>query len=229
MNYLFNLDEEDDLEETCMRFSRGGFPLDGDKLRILAYELAIANGRSGFSLINPLAGRTWLTGFLDRKPELKKKMAKNCSIFRVGCANPTQIAKFFNEYESWLQQWNIQYQPYAIWNVDESGLPDIPKKRMVIGVKGEPASQTVSGEQPENTTILTFVSAGGLAMPPMVIFKASRILPEYREAAPSGYVLRRNPTGYISAQLFAEYGELFAKFLKEKEISGPKQKSFAAA
>ena len=73
MNYLFNLDEEDDLEETCMRFSRGGFPLDGDKLRILAYELAIANGRSGFSLINPLAGHTWLTGFLDRKPEIKEK------------------------------------------------------------------------------------------------------------------------------------------------------------
>ena len=58
-------------------------------------------------------------------------------------------------------------------------------------------------------------------MPPMVIFKASKILPEYREAAPSGYVLRSNPTGYISAELFADYGKLFVKFLKEKNIIGP--------
>ena len=223
--FIYNLDEEDDLEETCMRFSRGGFPLDGDKLKILAYELAQANGRSGFSIANPSAGRKWLSGFLERKPDLKKKMAKNCSIFRVSCANPTQVAKFFNEYEAWLEQWNLEYNPCSIWNVDESGLPDIPKKRLVIGVKGEPASQTVSGEQPENTTIVTFVSAGGLAMPPMVIFKASKILPEYREAAPSGYVLRRNPTGYISAELFADYGKLFVKFLKEKNIIGPNKKA----
>ena len=154
------------------------------------------------------------------------KISKNVSIFRVKCANPTQVAKFFNQLDYWYDLWKLKYSPFSIWNVDESGLPDIPKKRLVVGVKGEPASQTVSGEQPENTTVLTYVCAGGLALPPMVILRASRVLPEYREAAGPGYLIRRNQTGYISAELFATYGEAFIEYLKEKELVGKDKKAF---
>ena len=83
---------------------------------------------------------------------------------------------------------------------------------------GEAASQTVAGEKPVNTTLLTYVSAGGLAMPPMVIFKGSKVDPDWREAAPSGYVIRALKTGYIQSKLFAEYGEKFIQFLKEKKL-----------
>ena len=83
---------------------------------------------------------------------------------------------------------------------------------------GEDASQTVAGEKPVNTTLLTYVSAGGLAMPPMVIFKGSKVDPDWREAAPSGYVIRASKTGYIQSKLFAEYGEKFIQFLKVKKL-----------
>ena len=69
-----------------------------------------------------------------------------------------------------------------------------------------------------NTTMLTFVSAGGLSLNPMLIFKASKIKTEWREVAPSGYMLRPSATGYISAKLFYEYGEYFIKFLKKSDI-----------
>ena len=52
----------------------------------------------------------------------------------------------------------------------------------------------------------------------MLIFKASKIKTEWREAAPSGYMLRPSATGYINAKLFYEYGEYFIKFLKESDI-----------
>ena len=88
----------------------------------------------------------------------------------------------------------------------------------VIGVKGERSFQTVSGKKATNTTMLTFVSAGGLSLNPMLIFKASKIKTEWREAAPSGYMLRPSATGYINAKLFYEYGEYFIKFLRESHI-----------
>ena len=66
--------------------------------------------------------------------------------------------------------------------------------------------------------MLTFVSAGGLSLNPMLIFKASKIKTEWREAAPSGYMLRPSATGYINAKLFYEYREYFIKFLRESHI-----------
>ena len=98
--------------------------------------------------------------------------------------------------------------------MDESGVGDVPSVQQVIGVTGIPASQTVAGEKPQNTTVVTYASAGGLCMPPMIIFKAGKVDSSWREAAPSGYAIRCSKTGYINQQLFAEYGELFIKFLK---------------
>ena len=72
--------------------------------------------------------------------------------------------------------------------------------------------------------MLTFASAGGLSFNPMLIFKASKIKTEWREAAQSGYMLQPSATGYINAKLFYEYREYFIKFLKEsdKETAGDK-------
>ena len=67
-------------------------------------------------------------------------------------------------------------------------------------------------------TLLTYISAGGLCVPPMVIFKTSKVKREWREAAPSGYFIRGSPTGYINAKLFHEYGEQFVKYVKEKNL-----------
>ena len=108
--------------------------------------------------------------------------------------------------------------------MDESGVGDVPSVQQVIGVTGIPASQTVAGEKPQNTTVVTYASAGGLCMPPMIIFKAGKVDSSWREAAPSGYAIRCSKTGYINQQLFAEYGELFIKFLKEKNLLGNNQK-----
>ena len=55
-------------------------------------------------------------------------------------------------------------------------------------------------------------------MPPLVIFKAARIKPEWHEAAPTGYMIRGSASRYINAKLFQEYGEQFVCFVTEKKI-----------
>ena len=65
-------------------------------------------------------------------------------------------------YNSLLETYD---KPFNIWNIDRTGIPDLPKEQKVIGIRGEAASQTVPGEKPTNTTILAFVSVGGLSPP----------------------------------------------------------------
>ena len=55
-------------------------------------------------------------------------------------------------------------------------------------------------------------------MPQLIIFKANKIKPEWREAAPTGYMIRGSATGYINGRPFQEFGEHFVRFLTEKKI-----------
>ena len=66
----------------------------------------------------------------------------------------------------------------------------MPQTHKGIGIVGERPFQTVSGEKAVSTTLLTYVSAGGLHVPTMVIFKASSVKPEWRDYVPSGYSVR---------------------------------------
>ena len=159
---------EEELADVVYTFFERGFPFTQDRLCTLAYELAEANKRPGFSPTNKKACRYWLKGFLDRWPKLRKKNAKNLSIYCARCANPVVIARFFNDLKKWMRESKVEYKPFNIWNVDEIGVGDVPKERKVIGIKGIPASQTVADEKPTNSTVVTFASAGGLYMPPMV-------------------------------------------------------------
>ena len=170
------------------------------------------------------AGKKWLKGFMKRKPKLRKKNAQNLSAACAISANPAQVQKFFQLLVEWVRKWKIGYKPNKIWNVDETGLGDVPRECRVIGVTGKRAFQTVADEKGTNTTLVTFVSAGGLHVPPMVIFKASHVKNIWREAAPSGYMVKCTESGYISAEVFADYGERFIEFLKERNLLGNGEK-----
>ena len=134
------------------------------------------------------------------------------------CANPVQINKWFHLFQQVLQDLQLDYKPNNVWNIDESSLHDIPDEEQVIGIKGMPQMSTVAGEKGVNTTIMTFASAGGITTPPMIIFKCGKIPPEWREAAPTGYLLHCSVKGYVNACLFLEYGEHFVQYLKEKHL-----------
>ena len=107
------LDQEDELEELVMTYSRRGFPFSDEKLCILAYELAKQTRRSGFSPVKKRAGRKWLRGFLKRKPTLRKKNAQNLSAARAMAANPVQVQKFFQLLVQWVCKGKNEYKPIS--------------------------------------------------------------------------------------------------------------------
>ena len=62
-----------------------------------------------------------------------------------------------------------------------------PKRSSELQVE-EPSRQ-FWGEKAVNTTKLTYVSAGGLHVTPMVIFKVAHVNPEWSEFAPLAIVI----------------------------------------
>ena len=155
-----------------MVYARRGFPFSEDQLCALAYELATKTQRPGFSPTKKRAGRAWRKGFMDRKPWLRKKNAQNLSTARAMAANPVQVDKFFDILKKWVREWEIEFKPNHIWNVDKTRITHVPKERKVIGITGECMFQTVADEKGTTTTVVSFASAGGLHGPPMVILKA---------------------------------------------------------
>ena len=101
---------------------------------------------------------------------------------------------------------------------------DVPKSQKVIGVKGECPFQTVSGDKGQTSTVVTYISAGGKVVPPMVLFKAARVKDQWHEAAPSGYMVKATESGYINAYVFTDYGKHFVTFLKERNLWRPDKK-----
>ena len=58
----------------------------------------------------------------------------------------------------------------------------------------------------------------------MVLLKAARVKDQWCEAAPSGYMIKATESGYINADVFADYGKHFVTFLKERDLCRPDQK-----
>ena len=219
--YFFISAEEAELADVILYYANRGFPFTPARLKALAYDLGKANGRTGFSPIKKKAGRYWLKAFLARHPNIRRKNSVNLSIARAMAANPVQISKWFSQLKGWYNLWGATYSPNNIWNVDECGIPDVPKEVEVLGETGKRAFQTVSGEKATNTTFLTFVSAGGLITNPMLIIKAARVQQQWRDFLPPGWMLRANESGYIEQELFAQFGQTLIDFLSAKGLLFP--------
>jgi hypothetical protein len=162
-----------------------------------------------------MAGRYWFEGFMKRQPELKLKNAKNLAVHRAICCNPARISGWFTQYETWLSQFQI-YHPDQVWNVDETGLMDMPPSGVeVVGEVGVPACQIVSGEKPKLTTVLTYISASGRASPPMLVFTGAKVQTQWKEYLPQDqkFFLAASKSGYINTKLFHQYGGDFISWL----------------
>ena len=129
------LEQESNLVELILMFSRAGFPLTTNKIHSLAYQFAQNNNIKGFSKHAYSAGKNWMHHFLHRHKEIRIKKAYNLSVNHAMCANPAVFNQFFKQYEAEMKHLNIQ-SPQQIWNCDESGCQDVPKECDIVGETG---------------------------------------------------------------------------------------------
>ena len=118
-------------------------------------------------------GKKWTAHFLNRHPELKTKLGRRTDWERVNAATPENITRLFDLYEtvSWIP-------PQRRYNADEGGIMEGQGiNGLVIGSSEQnPNAVPVKTTNAHTwTSIVECVSAVGVALDPLIIFKAKSI------------------------------------------------------
>ena len=97
-------------------------------------------------------------------------------------------------------------------------MQNIHNVQRVVALTGEQAYNVTALEKGETSTYLAGINAVGTTVPPLIIHKGKVVGKDWKEGAPYDAVVRATPTGWITKELFLEYGQMFVKFLEEHKL-----------
>ena len=102
------------------------------------------------------------------------------------------------------------------------GIQNVPKEIKVPGYRKIRTFQQVSSEQGETSMVLSFTSAAGNVVPPLVIHKGQCVQDSWKLKAPDDVQLGATTKGYITKSKFHQYGLHFIKYLKNTSLAKQK-------
>jgi hypothetical protein len=175
-------------------------------LRRIALQLAEKNNIAHkFSQTKQIAGVDWLQGFRKRHPQITLRTPKATSAIRARGFNKTVVSNFFNLLRGVLEKYT--FPPHRIFNIDETSLSTVPGRNSKIFAKRgrKQVANVTSAERGVTTTAVICISAGGVFLPPMLIFNR-----KLKEAT----IFACNETGWMKLGLFEEWFNRFLNFTK---------------
>lgn len=210
---------ESERELACLLtlLSERGFSLRKTDVQSLAFEFAKINGIRGFSEEKQKAGYYWFEGFMKRNPGLKIKKPE--AISPATKMNEEELEKWFTMYENTLDALGIKDIPSHIWKCDVSGLQDKFSSQQSVGEGEDPCVQITTEEETASTILAAFNASGAFA-PPLIIFKGINVRNEWMNESLENLCVRASDNGWITAELFIEWGEMFVAQL-QKDDSRP--------
>ena len=132
--------------------------------------------------------------------------------------NKPIVERYFQLLERVMEENNLFGKPTRIYNVDETGLSLVPGVKKIVGKRGmKGSSQITGGERGQLQTVVMATNAAGDYIPPMIIYKGKRMLPELEKDFPPGTIVRLSESGYVNKDLFLEWLEHFCKHVKERD------------
>jgi len=203
---------EEAIVNHAIKLQRMLFGLSTADLQRLAFEIA-ERQKIPHCFTGKMAGNSWLRGFLARHPSLAIRSPEPTSIHRaIGFNAPCKQA-FFKLYSEELQK--NSFTPDKIFNVDESGFTVVHKPGKVLAKKGEKqVGKMTSGEKGETMTIVCAVSATGIFVPPMLVFKRKRMTKLLLRGSPAGSIGSCSTNGWIDSTLFVRWLNHFIHHVK---------------
>ena len=120
----------------------------------------------------------WWSSFKKRHGQLTLRTAEVVSYARAVCTSEI-IQQYYDVLETTLLENDLMNKACQIYNLDETGMcldPDPPK---VVTLKGTKHATCVTTGNKTQITVIGCCSAGGRALPPMVIFDRKTLKPEW--------------------------------------------------
>lgn len=211
---VFSQEQEAELRDYILKLANMYYGLTPKKIKQIAYDFAVSNNvKHNFNCEKKMCGKEWLYGFLRRNQQISLRRPEATSLNRVLAFNRTDVNLFYDNLEQVMEKY--QFLPQRIFNVDETGITGVHKPSRILAQKGrKQVGSVTSGERGQTTTIVCCMSASGLYIPPMFIFKRGRMKEGLDRNGPIGSVYRCSMSGWITEDLFLEWLRHFASFIK---------------
>lgn len=211
---ILNEEQEEDLCRRIIRLAEVGYPLTGKVLRKCVFNFCHANNIAHpFNAAREMAGRFWLSGFLNRHPQIRNRKAQSMNPARAQKLNKFIVNDHFAKLKEILNNIDIMDKPQCIYNMDEKGCRlALHHQQTVLAKKGAKRVHLVANEHGQNVTIVSCGSALGCAIPPLVLFKGKRLKPEWQDSLPPGSLALMTAKGSMTIETFKKWLYHFAKY-----------------
>ncbi|XP_014677801.1 PREDICTED: tigger transposable element-derived protein 6-like isoform X2 [Priapulus caudatus] len=202
---------ESDLVRYVVLMEERMFGIGTKELRSLAYQIAERN-EINHCFKNEIAGKDWMTNFLQRHQELSLRKPENTSAARANGFNRDAVGRFFDILEAVCQE--HQFLPSNIYNCDETGVTTVPNTpSSVLALRGRrQVGNRTSAERGTLTTTEICMSATGQFIPPLFIFPRVRENRQLMDAAPPGAVAAYHKSGWMQVDIFVRW---FRHFIQQ--------------
>lgn len=202
---IFSAEMEADFAYHIKSMARMFYGLSKKKCLQFAYEFAVKNN----SKIpenwtrNQAAGQDWWLAFKKRQ-HLSIREPEATSIGRASAFNRATHKEFFDNLSSVMDK--HRFQPWQIYNVDETGCTTAQKPGAVVAETGaKQVGSITSAERGELVTVIYTVRADGMVLPPMLIFPRVNYKSWFIKGGPPGCIGTATRSGWVNEGEFVKY------------------------
>ncbi len=207
---LLTLYEEAKLADHLKTMASYGYGYTRQETVDLASDFSIQLGKR--SKENPLSLK-WITGFLQRWPELRVLKPRSLDHARARMASRSLVSEYFTNLEHILQIHNLTDKPHLIFNVDEKGVTIDHKPPSIVASRSYCPPAVTSGRG-QTVTVLGCGNACGMAIPPFFVFPGKRMNQDLMSGATVGAGGTVSESGWSNREIFKQFLEThFLKFV----------------
>ncbi|XP_063931371.1 tigger transposable element-derived protein 6-like [Zophobas morio] len=211
---IFTDEQESSLVNYVLQCSKMCYGKSTKDVRILAYELAIANNvnvpKSWKD--NKKAGVDWLNAFIKRHSNISIRQPEGCSLSRATSFNHHNVNTFFDNLERVMQRCDSFSDGSRVYNIDETATTTVQRSNKILAQKGvKQISKCTSGERGSLVTTCCIINALGKTVPPVMVFPRTHFKTHMIHGAPAGTLGLANPSGWMTSELFVDVIQHFIK------------------
>jgi hypothetical protein len=156
----------------------------------------------------------WWGGFLKRRPKISFRRPTRKETVRQRAERKKIILLYFKRLYKVIK--DLGLTPDRIWNYDETKvISELLERSRVLALKGSDNAPVNDSSANKHISALACISASGKVLPPAFIFQQP-YPPDVLEGAPRNSSVVRTPTGYITAETFADYFDSILDQLPKK-------------
>lgn len=207
-NQIMTPIEEDSLTKWVIYLTSIGVPPTHEDVRKMANQILAARGKKPALEI----GKNWLPRFLNRTKKLTVRLAKTRDYVRSYCETPEKFADWFDRVVNTIIEFGIAQED--VYNVDETGFATgiLAMAKVITGTDFRDDPEIIQPGNREWVSVIECVSAGGVALPPFVIFAAAKLQRGWYKDLPKTWRLGHSPNGWTNDKLALRWlNEIFVR------------------